>query len=104
VSQRLEQLRKLVAIAPNDPMSHYGVGLELVNLQRWGEAAESFGRAIEADAKYSAAYYHKGRAEIEAGQAGAARATLTRGMEVARGGGDWKTEGEMRELLATLEP
>ena len=103
MSQRLEQLRKLVALAPDDPMSHYGVGLELVNLQRWDEAAASFGRAIAADARYSAAYYHKGKSEIQAGRPAAARQTLEPGLLVAREKGDMKTENEMLDLLNGLD-
>lgn len=96
---RLEQLQKLVAVAPHDPMSHYGLGLEFLNLQRWPDAVAAFGQAIAVDAKYSAAYYHKARAQLSAGQPDAARQTLTDGMAVARAAGDWHTEGEMRELL-----
>jgi len=100
---RLEQLQKLVQMTPNDPMSHYGVGLEYINLKQWDEAAAAFQRAIDADAKYSAAYYHKGRAQINGGKQADARDTLTRGMEVARSAGDWHTQGEMQTLLETIE-
>lgn len=100
---RLEQLQKLVQMAPSDPMSHYGVGLEYVNLQQWDNAAAAFQRAIDADAKYSAAYYQLGRAQINAGRPADARATLTRGMEIARAAGDWHTQGEMQALAETIE-
>lgn len=100
---RLEQLRKLAALQPDDPMTHYGVGLECINLEQWDDAIAAFARALEADGSYSAAYYHKGRAEISAGRVDAARETLTRGMESARNAGDWKTEGEMRELLESTQ-
>lgn len=103
MSDRLEQLRKLAALDPADPMGHYGVGLELMNLERWADAAAAFAQAIAADAKYSAAYYHKARAEIAAQQPDAARDTLTLGMGVARNHGDWKTANEMQDLLDTLE-
>jgi tetratricopeptide (TPR) repeat protein len=99
---RLEQLQKLVAVAPQDPMSHYGLGLEFINLQRWADAAAAFSQAIAVDGKYSAAFYHKARAEIGGGQHDAARATLEAGMGTARAAGDWHTEGEMRELLESI--
>lgn len=100
---RLEQLQKLVAIAPGDPMSHYGVGLEYINLQQWSDATAAFQRAIDVDPKYSAAYYHKARAQINGGNEAAARDTLKHGMEIARSAGDWHTQGEMEALLGTIE-
>lgn len=100
---RLEQLQKLVAIAPTDPMSHYGVGLEYINLQQWDDASAAFQEAIDADAKYSAAYYHKARALINGGKHDAARETLTSGIAVAKSAGDWHTQGEMQSLLETIE-
>lgn len=99
---RLEQLQKLAAIQPNDPMSHYGIGLELINLGQWPAAAAAFAQAIAVDAKYSAAYYHKARAEIASEATGVARDTLMAGMAVARSSGDWHTEGEMKALLETI--
>ena len=100
---RLEQLRKLVAIAGNDPMPHYGLGLEYVNLGQWSEAAAAFGEALRVDPRYSAAYYHKARAESLGGNSAAARKSLEDGIVVAQGHGDWKTVNEMRELLESLD-
>src|SRR5688572_27230115 len=101
---RLEQLKKLVTLAPNDPMSHYGLGLEYINLEQWDESAAAFAKAIDVDAKYSAAYYHKARAEIRAGREADARQTLSNGIAVAKAAGDWHTQGEMQQLLDSIEP
>jgi tetratricopeptide (TPR) repeat protein len=87
---------------PNDPLAHYGLGLELIHLQQWPDAVAAFSDAIRADANYSAAYYHKARAEIGAGQPDTARGTLEQGMRVARAAGDWHTEEEMKQLLESL--
>ncbi len=100
---RIDQLLKLVKLEPGDPLSHYGVGLERINLEQWDQAAEAFGEAIACDPNYSAAYYHKGRAEGQAGRADDARLTLARGLEVAAASGDRKTEAEMRDLLDSLK-
>lgn len=100
---RLEQLKKLIAVVPNDPMTHYGLGLEYLNLADWTNAAAAFSDAIRVDPKYSAAYYHKARALIGGGSNDAAKATLNDGMAVAQAVGDWHTKGEMEELLRTIE-
>jgi tetratricopeptide (TPR) repeat protein len=100
---RIDQLLKLVELDPGDPLSHYGVGLERINLEQWDQAAAAFGEAIARDRNYSAAYYHKGRAERLSGRADDARATLMRGLEAARASGDRKTEAEMHDLLDSLD-
>jgi tetratricopeptide (TPR) repeat protein len=99
---RLEQLQKLVHAAGDDPLSHYGLALEYLNLERWDEAAAAFAEALRLDANYSAAYYHKARAEIGGKRPEAARETLTKGMAVAEAAGDWKTRDEMRELMESI--
>ncbi len=100
---RLEQLRQLAAAMPDDPMTHYGVGLECIQLQDWPGAIAAFSSAIRADAQYAVAYYHRARAELGAGDPDTARDTLATGIEVAGRAGDLHTQGEMRELLATIE-
>jgi tetratricopeptide (TPR) repeat protein len=99
---RLEQLKQLAEVAPDDPISHYGVGLECINLERWEDAIAAFDLALGVDAKYSSAYYHKARAQISGGRSEAARATLQAGMAVAVAVGDAHTDGEMRELLESI--
>jgi len=99
---RLEQLLKLAQMAPDDPLSHYAIGLEYFNLERWDNAIAAFEKTLEIDRKYMAAYYHKARSEIRADKREAAKSTLGAGMECARAAGDLKTEREMRELLETI--
>lgn len=99
---RLEQLQKLIRIAPNDPMGHYGLGIEFIKLERWDDAVQAFDGAIAVDGKYSAAFYHKARAQISAGRDAEARETLKAGVAVATAAGDWHTQGEMNALLDTI--
>jgi len=99
---RLEQLLKLAAACPEDPLTHYAVGLEYMNRQQWAEAVAAFERALAIDSQYTAAYYHKARAEIRWGRRESAKQTLAVGMACASAKGDLKTEREMRELLETL--
>ncbi|MFH1748920.1 MAG: tetratricopeptide repeat protein [Planctomycetota bacterium] len=100
---RLEQLRKLTEMSPDDPLAHYAVALEYINRQRYQDALAAFEQTLRADSGYVPAYYHKARAAIRAGQPDLARATLKRGIEVAQAAGDTKTVREMRELLETIQ-
>jgi tetratricopeptide (TPR) repeat protein len=99
---RLEQLLKLAEMSPDDPLTHYAVGLEYFNLERWDDALAAFQRALDIDSRYTAAYYHKARAEIRAGKRDAAKTTLAAGIECAQAKGDMKTEREIRELLEAI--
>ncbi len=99
---RVEQLRKLAAASPADPLAHYGLGLEYIQLEHWDDAVAAFDAAIAIDADYSAAYYHLARAFIAQGNPQEAGTALTRGVAVATAQGDMKTVGEMQELKASL--
>ncbi len=99
---RLEQLRKMVALQPDDAMLHYGIGLEYAKLEQPDQAIAAFERAIELDGKFSAAYYHKARTEIGAGRHDAARTTLTAGVEAAKTVDDSHLQEKMSELLDAL--
>lgn len=99
---RLEQLQKLVEVCPDDPLTHYGVGLEFINLERWEDAIASMRKTLDVDPQYSVAYYHLARAQIKADRHEEAAESLRRGMTVAHEKGDWKTEAEMRDLLDTI--
>jgi len=99
---RLEQLLKLAADSPDDPLARYAVALEYSNQERFDEARAAFEQVLIIDPQYAAAYYHKARVEIRAGDKAAARKTLIAGMQCARDQGDAKTVREMNDLLETI--
>jgi tetratricopeptide (TPR) repeat protein len=76
--------------------------LEYFNLGQFAEAVAAFDKALAADPKYVAAYYHKARAEIRAARQPEARQTLSAGIAAAQAAGDAKTAREMKELLDTI--
>jgi tetratricopeptide (TPR) repeat protein len=99
---RLDQLRKLAAAEPNDPLAHYGVGLECMNLERWEEARTAFEQTLAIDANYTAAQFQKARAELKLGQRQAAAATLHAGLALATSKGETHAADEMRKMLEAL--
>ena len=99
---RLEQLRKLAALSPSDPFTHYGVGLECLALERWAEAITTFERVLALDPRYSAAYAQKARAELKLGRRPAATATLQAGIATAQASGETHAASEMQKTLETM--
>ncbi|MBW7904549.1 MAG: tetratricopeptide repeat protein [Phycisphaerae bacterium] len=99
---RIDQLQRLIALDPSDPLAHYSLGLEYLNQQRPADAIAAFDAAVAADANYSAAFYHKARALLMAGRAADALETLKSGQAVARAAGDWHAAGEMQSLAESI--
>jgi len=99
---RLKQLQKLAEAQPDDPLAHYGVGLECMQLELWTEALEAFERTLSIDAHYAAAYTQKARVQLKLGQREAAKDTVRTGVNVARAAGDVHTAGEMEKTLESL--
>ncbi len=93
---RLNALRKLVEMDPEDAMARWGLGRVYLETRRWAEASAAFTKAIELNPEYSAAYRDLGRAQIELERPGDALQTLGRGIAVAEQRGDLQTVREMR--------
>lgn len=102
MSSRIEQLRKLVQAQPDDPFSHYGLGLEYMKLEQFDEALAAFDHAIALDANYVAAYLQKAQAELKLNRREQAGETLRSGMTAARNAGDNHSADEMQKILETL--
>jgi tetratricopeptide (TPR) repeat protein len=99
---RLEQLQKLAALQPGDPLTQYAIGLEYSQLERWAEAIAAFEQTLAIDPQYSPVYYQKARAELKQGQRGAAAKTLQAGIIVTHARGETHAESELRKVLETL--
>jgi tetratricopeptide (TPR) repeat protein len=99
---RLEQLRRLAAAQPGDPFTHYGVGLEYMQLERWDDALAAFEQTLSIDPQYSAAYFQKARTELKLGRRAEAAETLKAGMAVAAARGETHTVSKMQEMLESL--
>jgi tetratricopeptide (TPR) repeat protein len=99
---RLDQLQKLAAVQPDDPLIHYGIGLEYANQERWAEALAALEQTLKIDPQYVAAFFQKARAELKLNRRADAVATLTAGVSQAEQRGDRHSADEMRKMLETL--
>jgi len=92
----------LLAQEPEDPFCLYSLAHEHLKSGDTGKAIAFFDRTIAADPDYCYAYYHKARAQKEAGDVDAARRTLRTGLARAKACGDHKAESEIAGYLDTL--
>ena len=99
---RLEQLMKLRAIDETDADVPYMIAQEHAKLGAYSEACEWYDTCIKLDAGYHYAYFHKARAQQEAGDIAGAKATLEVGIEHARADANQKAVNEISGYIAEL--
>ncbi len=99
---KLEQLKELAQLEPDDPVTHYGLGCEHLRFGENEEAAAAFRRALELKPDYSAAHRDLGKALEKLGRVEEAIAAYRRGKEVACQKGDLQTEREIEVFLKRL--
>jgi tetratricopeptide (TPR) repeat protein len=103
MSSRIEQLREMLLEDPNDPFLHYAIGLELVGKKNYQEAMSAFQTVITLDENYVAAYYQLGIIFIEIDIVDVARTYIEKGIEKAVAKKDFRSKGELEELLEGIE-
>ena len=99
---KLEQLKELAQLEPDDPVTHYGLGCEHLRFKENEEAAACFRRALELKPDYSAAHRELGKALEKLGRVPEAVEAYRRGKEVACQKGDLQTEREIEVFLKRL--
>ena len=99
---KIEQLRSLLAAEPDDVFLHFALAMELAKAGQSNEALSHFGRVIELDPDYTAAYVQKARVLIEMKQLDTARQTIAAGLEAARRNAEPHTAEKLEEMLQAL--
>ncbi|MBI4465931.1 MAG: tetratricopeptide repeat protein [Acidobacteria bacterium] len=100
--EKLEQLKELAGLEPDDPVVHYGLGSEHLRLGEFAEAAAALRRTLELKPDYSAAYRELGKALEKLGEREQAIAAYQKGREVACAKGDLQTSREIEVFLKRL--
>lgn len=103
-AERLAQLERLAAAAPDDHLTLFLLGRELLRAGRPDDAAAALARCRDLAPDYTAAWRFLGDALRAAGRHDDARDAYARGIEVSERTGDLQTGREMRALLARLSP
>ena len=99
---RMEQIEALLADDPTDPFLRYGLAMEYASAGDDPTAADHLLRLTN-DSPYVPAFLMAGQVLNRLTRMDEAIAVLRRGIAAARQQGNAHAEGEMANLLATLE-
>ena len=99
---RIDALRAMLEVDPSNQFARYGLAHEFVKSGDDSKALEEFGRLLEEDPDYQAAYYHAGKALERMKRADRARDTYERGIAASHRTGDAHARAELEEALARL--
>lgn len=101
-TQRLDQLRALLAEEPADVFLQYAISLELRRLGRTSEAIEILGRLAQSHPEHIATYYQLASLLAESGNQQDALAACDAGMLRCLILSDTKTRSELASLRASI--
>jgi tetratricopeptide (TPR) repeat protein len=99
---RIEPLKKVLAIDPNDDVAWFGLGKAYMDDSNWEEAATALERCINVKPTYSAAYYALAQSLQKLGRIDACRQICDQGIDVSTKNGDMmvtKNLGSLKESL-----
>jgi len=99
---RLESLKGLVEQSPEDSRFRFMLCMELIGTGDPAAAIREFDELVRLNPDYVAGYFQAGRTSESLGDADAARAWYTRGVEAARRVGDSHAESELSDALDML--
>ncbi len=99
---RIEQLEKILAFDPGDPMTYFGLGGAYGEAQQWEQAAAAYRKAIELKPDYTAAYNGLTEALRALDRTDELRTVLEEGIAVGTKTGDHIPTEKMRARLHRL--
>ena len=102
-ANRLEVLKSMVAMNPQDAFSRYGLAMEYRNTGDLEAAAAEFRLLMAANPDYVAAYFHGGQTLERLGLTGEAREVYRNGIVAATRTGNFHARSEIEAALAMLE-
>jgi predicted Zn-dependent protease len=99
---RIDQLKAMLAKEPDDLFLNFSLAMELAKADQPEECLAQFGRVLELNPDYVAAYLHKGKALMKMRRMAEAKAALQQGIAAAGRCGDHHAESQMEQLLEAM--
>jgi tetratricopeptide (TPR) repeat protein len=100
---RLETLKSMLELNPNDAFARYGLAMEYKNSADYEAAMREFHALIEVHPDYPAGYFHGGQTLERMGRTDDARAMYSAGVDAAARKGDGHAQSEMQAALDLLD-
>lgn len=99
---RIEPLKKVLAIDPNDEVAWFGLGKAYMDDGNWDAAVESLESCIRVKPAYSAAYLALAQSLQKLAQLDRCREICRQGIEVSTKNGDAMVTKNLEALLQTI--
>lgn len=99
---RIEPLKKVLAIDPNDDVAWFGLGKAYMDDSNWQEAVTALQRCIAVKQTYSAAYYALAQSLHKLNRNDECRRTCDEGIAVSAKNGDAMVTKNLEQLKSTL--
>jgi uncharacterized protein HemY len=99
---RIEALKKLLTIDPNDDVAYFGLGKSLMEEGQYAEAAGYLEQCVTVKPSYSAAYLALVESLVKVGHIDRAKAFLEQGHAVSVKNGDMQVTKKLEAIRQTL--
>ena len=99
MSDRIAQLREILAQVPGDKMARYALAMEFLSGGQMEEAIGELRSLVGAHPDYVAAWQMLGQTLLRQGDAAQAREVLGKGIQVAVASGNAHAQSEMQGML-----
>jgi Tfp pilus assembly protein PilF len=99
---RIEPLKKVLAIDPNDEVAWFGLGKAYMEDGNFEEAASALRQCIVVKPTYSAAYYALAQSLLKLSRIEECRAVSATGIEVSTKNGDAMVTKNLELLVSSL--
>jgi tetratricopeptide (TPR) repeat protein len=99
---RVEALKKLLQIDPNDDVAYFGLGKALMDEGQYAEAAGYLEKCVTVKPSYSAAYLALVESLIKVGDMDRAKEFLEQGHAVSLKNGDMQVTKKLEAIRQTL--
>jgi Tfp pilus assembly protein PilF len=96
---RIDILKSMLEQDPANSFARYGVAMEYLNGGQMEQSVAEFGKLIETNPDYVAAYFHGGQTLEKLGKTEDARTLYKRGLEACARTGDAHTQSEIQAAL-----
>ncbi len=100
--EKIKRLKDLAAADPNDPLTFFLLGRELMEVARFEDAAQALEKTVQLNPEYTAAYRYLGDSHRMAGNNARAREIYEAGIAVSEATGDLQAGKEMKVFLRKL--